>query len=318
MKKKQEQEKPASDNKKEISLHQNIEKNLDNVKELVSLLLETKEQDISNILPFFSAHLEKIISNYEEIKNKYLILFLYDENNSIDEGVADKIYDAIPKDNTRPILMILHSRGGQIEPAYLISKACQEHSSEFVVVIPRRAKSAATLISLGANEIHMGSMSELGPIDPQIAQLPALSISSSLCTIAKVVTEYPHSSAMFSKYLTEKLDLRILGYFERVSESAKQYAIRLLKDKKTPKPIEDIANDLVYEYKDHSFVIDREEAKKYFGDIIKSKSSEYALANDIHKFMSMLNTLLELIRKQKVYIVGKHDKFLYFSTEKQS
>lgn len=294
------------------------EKNLDNIKDLIELVLELKEKDTSDMFPYFSSHLQKIISRYEAIKDKYLVLFLYDENNSIDENMADKIYDAIPKDNHKPILMILHSRGGQVEPAYLISKACQEHSNNFIVVIPRRAKSAATLISLGANEIHMGSMSELGPIDPQIGKLPALSISSSLRTIAKVVTEYPDSSTMFSKYLGEKLDLRILGYFERVSESAKQYAIRLLKDKKTPKSTQDIANDLVYEYKDHSFVIDREEAKKYFGNIIKSNTEEYSLANDIHKFMSMLNMLLELIKKQKIAIVGKYDNLTAFSVEKQS
>gem|GEM_PF-6064967 len=33
---------------------------------------------------------------------------------------------------------------------------------------------------------------------------------------------------MLAKYLSYKLDLRILGYFERVTESAVQYAQRLL------------------------------------------------------------------------------------------
>ena len=92
----------------------------------------SKEKDTSDMFPYFSSHLQKIISRYEAIKDKYLVLFLYDENNSIDENMADKIYDAIPKDNHKPILMILHSRGGQVEPAYLISKACQEHSNNFI------------------------------------------------------------------------------------------------------------------------------------------------------------------------------------------
>ena len=35
-------------------------------------------------------------------------------------------------------------------------------------MVPRMAKSAATMICLGANEIIMSSTSELGPIDPQI------------------------------------------------------------------------------------------------------------------------------------------------------
>lgn len=292
-------------------------KKLDTFKDILEFVYVFKDKEISEMFKYISDHLNGIISKYESINEKYLIVFLYDEGNAIDEFMVDKIYDTIPKDNKKPILMILNSRGGRVEPSYLISKTCKENSSNFVVVIPRRAKSAATLISLGANEIHMGPMSELGPIDPQIGNLPTLSISSSLRTIAKVVTEYPDASLMFSKYLTEKLDLRILGYFERVSESAKQYAIRLLKDKKTKRNSEEIAHDLVYEYKDHSFVIDKEEAKKYFGDMIKINTEEYSLANDIHKFMNKLNFVVSVLRKQRIAIIGSYKDLSSSSIEKQ-
>jgi hypothetical protein len=40
------------------------------------------------------------------------------------------------------------------------------------VIVPDQAKSAATLIALGAHEIIMGPSADLGPIDPQI-QLPS-------------------------------------------------------------------------------------------------------------------------------------------------
>jgi ClpP class serine protease len=36
------------------------------------------------------------------------------------------------------------------------------------VIVPNIAKSAATLFALGADEILMGYLSELGPIDPQV------------------------------------------------------------------------------------------------------------------------------------------------------
>jgi hypothetical protein len=39
---------------------------------------------------------------------------------------------------------------------------------------------------------------------------------------------------MLSEYIQEKLDLRILGYFERINESAMQYAERLLAGKNLP------------------------------------------------------------------------------------
>src|SRR6185312_469162 len=37
-----------------------------------------------------------------------------------------------------------------------------------VVVVPEMAKSAATILALGAGEIVMGPTSDLGPIDPQL------------------------------------------------------------------------------------------------------------------------------------------------------
>lgn len=46
---------------------------------------------------------------------------------------------------------------------------CRVYSNgNFHVLIPRRAKSAATMIALGSTDIHMGETSELGPIDTQI------------------------------------------------------------------------------------------------------------------------------------------------------
>lgn len=80
----------------------------------------------------------------------------------------DQIYKSLEKDDKKDNLLILFSNGGSVEPAYLISKCCKEYSKKFIVAIPRKAKSATTLIALGADEIYMVQMSQLGPIDPQI------------------------------------------------------------------------------------------------------------------------------------------------------
>lgn len=277
--------------------------NLDDFMTLFNLIKNEKET--SKINKAISKHILKIVSRFE-ISKDYEILYLYDNQSSISEDMADKIYEAIPKNNKKPILLILNNKGGKVEPAYLISKTCKESSPKFNVAIPRKAKSAATLISLGANEIHMGTMSELGPIDPQFGGLPALGLTSSLESLAKVVTQYPKSSELFSSYLSEKLDLRILGYFERVSESSMQYAIRLLDGKQLPKTIEEVAKNFVYEYKDHSFVIDKEEATKFLGDTIKVNSHEYELANAIHLFMGTLNLLAGILKKKNIAIIGSY------------
>src|SRR5262249_5597700 len=95
-----------------------------------------------------------------------LVLFHFKE--PIEDEHANLIYQAL-KDfkEHKDILLLIESGGGRIEPAYLIRKRCKTlKANKFVVAIAPKAKSAATLIALGDDEIHMGLMSELGPIDP--------------------------------------------------------------------------------------------------------------------------------------------------------
>ena len=42
-------------------------------------------------------------------------------------------------------------------------------NGEYTAIVPGKAKSAATMVCLGASKITMGKTSELGPIDPQVA-----------------------------------------------------------------------------------------------------------------------------------------------------
>jgi ClpP class serine protease len=68
--------------------------------------------------------------------------------------------------------ILLSSPGGDGETAIRMLRAVHSRCRRLVVVVPDQAKSAATLIALGADEILMGPASDLGPIDPQI-ELPS-------------------------------------------------------------------------------------------------------------------------------------------------
>ena len=74
------------------------------------------------------------------------------------------IYDADPCENLH---LLLHSPGGDGETAIRILRAAQSRCRELTIIVPDQAKSAATLLSLGAHYIMMGPASDLGPIDPQ-------------------------------------------------------------------------------------------------------------------------------------------------------
>ena len=73
--------------------------------------------------------------------------------------------------------LLLNSPGGDVDVAekliYMVRSVVSPRDSdieegEFQVIVPDQAKSAATLMSLGAKAVVMSDSSELGPIDPQV------------------------------------------------------------------------------------------------------------------------------------------------------
>ena len=72
--------------------------------------------------------------------------------------------------------LLLNSPGGNVDAAeklihllrQTVSPESGERSGQLEVIVPDAAKSAATLMALGADRILMSDSSELGPIDPQI------------------------------------------------------------------------------------------------------------------------------------------------------
>ena len=66
--------------------------------------------------------------------------------------------------------LILHSGGGDIHAAGKIITMVRDkvQNATLRVIVPHYAKSAATLMALGADKIVMSDSSELGPIDPQV------------------------------------------------------------------------------------------------------------------------------------------------------
>jgi hypothetical protein len=66
--------------------------------------------------------------------------------------------------------LFLYSRGGDVSVPWRIVSMFREFCKEFSVIVPYKAHSAATLLSLGADEIIMGKKSELSPIDPTLTR----------------------------------------------------------------------------------------------------------------------------------------------------
>jgi hypothetical protein len=255
--------------------------------------------------------------------DNYTVILLLDAEDSLSSWHTNRIYKAASSaKHERDILLIVHSLGGSIEAGYFIGKTGKRLAkSKFVAAIPRKAKSAATLLALGADEIHMGLLSELGPIDPQIGGFPAQGLKNAIEILSDMSCRHPGSAAMLAEYLNRKLDLRILGLFERINESAIQYAERLIADKPLPEPrtAKSLADHLVNHYKDHSFVIDHDEATQLLGTgIVKHGTTEYAFANEVYESFDLIKFMLNVMVGKDADLVGLLNGIRIFDKKKDA
>ncbi len=69
------------------------------------------------------------------------------------------------------LALFINSPGGLGLTAERIINICRNYSDtkEYIIIVPNKAKSAATMICFGAIKIYMSPTSELGPVDPQLS-----------------------------------------------------------------------------------------------------------------------------------------------------
>lgn len=75
-----------------------------------------------------------------------------------------------------PIDLVIHTPGGLALAAIQIARAINKHKGKVTVFIPHYAMSGGTIIALAADEIVMCEHAVLGPVDPQIGGMAAVSI----------------------------------------------------------------------------------------------------------------------------------------------
>ena len=128
-----------------------------------------------------------LLAQFEQSRKSHVIAMIHRQEStsilgvpvaasiSIDDSEAVlRAIRFIPPDE--PIDVILHTPGGLVLAAEQIAKALVEHKGKVTVFVPHYAMSGGTLIALAADEIVMDGNAVLGPVDPQIGDMPAASI----------------------------------------------------------------------------------------------------------------------------------------------
>ena len=115
----------------------------------------------------------------------------------------DLIYDADPGIDLH---LLLYSPGGDGETAVRLVRAAQARCRELTVIVPDIAKSAATLLAMGAHHILMAPASDLGPIDPQFIMggnlVAAKDIIAAVDDAAQKVQDAPDTYPLYASLLS--------------------------------------------------------------------------------------------------------------------
>jgi ATP-dependent protease ClpP protease subunit len=158
----------------------------------------------------------------------------------IEDTDADMIEGLLQKiDLSKGLALFINSPGGIGLSAERILNICKSYSGtgEFTAVIPGKAKSAATMVCMGANKIYMSKTSELGPIDPQITiQKDNKKMNVALCNLVKSYRDLFDNAVKVKGNLEPFLqqlanyDAREIKEFEAAIELAEDVAIRALQN----------------------------------------------------------------------------------------
>ena len=140
------------------------------------------------------------------------------------------LYD-LGKKKLKSLALILHSPGGSPDVAEKLVETIRDKSDKFYVIVPEKAKSAATLLSLGSDTIYMLEGAELGPIDPQIKLqdgnwMPAKSIIDGYITMLSLATGVKDNE--LKALLIQKIDPVLLDFCHKTIKHATAIAEKLL------------------------------------------------------------------------------------------
>jgi len=246
---------------------------------------------------------KQLIQKIEGLRSSRVITYLTsDRQGPMNARIAMDVIPIISKQlraigKTNSIDLFLYSTGGDTMVPWRMVSMIREYCDKFSVLIPYKAHSAATMISLGADEIVMSDLSELSPIDPSTAnvfnpqdpQNPQAKIPISVEDVMAYfdlaknkfgIKNDVELTAIFNKFVESNPQIHplALGNVNRTHNLIRILAIRLLKSQKSPmkgEEIEKVVDYFTEKLYSHQYFIGRKEAKEDLG----VKSVAYADEN---------------------------------------
>jgi hypothetical protein len=195
------------------------------------------------------------IDEIEQIRGSRVVAYVTGDRPPIPAQIGDDALRPLREHlrnigHVEKIDLFLYSRGGAIDVPWRIANSLRQGADSWDVLIPDHANSAATLLSLGADEIVMGRDGELGPIDPRLTiqrmvaapNSPPVAVQDSIeVEDVMAFVEFAHDRIGLTEQsaltetlskLTDRLDAIGLGNVYRTHRHIREVARKLLHSRK--------------------------------------------------------------------------------------
>jgi len=243
---------------------------------------------------------------YRQLENAFdskLLVYVTSDRPNMGAQIASDVIDYFIDhlDKIGPcdkISLFLYTRGGDTSAARNIVNLLRMYCETLQVIVPHKAHSSGTIISLGANEVIMTKQATLGPIDPSLhtALNPRVADGGIFPVSVEAVKGYLEfaknelsitdnaSLASIFEKLSDFVHPLVLGEVYRSKAQIQMMAEQLLQNQVTdPDKIKKIIAFLCSESGSHDYTINRREAQNELGLNIKKPSLEqYSLIKRLY------------------------------------
>ena len=183
--------------------------------------LSRKRKDISKTPAYQALHVarykrQEIVRSIQGQTGRSLICYVGGPGSSISRDDVVPFADLLHNvDRYQPLDLLLHTTGGDADAAEKLISMLRTHVgfAELRILVPDAAKSAGTLMALGADRIWMSDTSELGPIDPQITLRDADG-NRILYPLQSYLAAFDHYSQLLKSDPTDEVAKVMLAKFE--------------------------------------------------------------------------------------------------------
>ncbi|NKJ33353.1 serine protease [Rhizobium sp. SG570] len=258
---------------------------------------------------------KRLYKQIEAQRNTKVISFVTSDRQNAETQIAQDCVQMFVDilDNIGPtpkISLVLHTNGGQTSAAWRLVNLIKSFGDQFEVLIPLKAMSAGTLISLGADHIVMTKQAVLGPIDPSLTHAlgPQIPVGNQLARMpvsveavrgyldaanAMKITDAQTLGAILIE-LSNKVHPLVLGEIFRSREQIRFLADKLLRHHvQDSDKVKAIIDFLCADSGSHDYTINRREAELLGLPIEKPSTQFYGILKKLHKSYTDEMKLLE-------------------------